>query len=410
VWCLSLGLTPQYVTGNAASGTSESRHQWPATVRFPTLGTKREPGGDVVKRRGTITGWGKCVPPVKLTNADLEQLVDTSDQWIVERTGIQERGISHVEVTDLAEVAACRALAAAGLDVEDIDLIVVATVTPEISCPSQACTLQERLGAWNAGAFDLNAACSGFVYGTSAASSMIETGVADRVLVVGAEKLHFVMDYRDRATSILFGDGAGAIVLEGSMAGDGVLAHDLGADGGQGKTMVFQTLGTRGEIARQRDPWTDRLHFEGQNVFKIAVRGMENSVRRALARAEISPEEVNLVVPHQANARIIDAATLRLGVPPERVMVNIASHGNSAAASIPMALNDALEEGRIAEGDIVVQTAFGGGVTWGSTVMRWGERTTPVGKADIELPPTDLTVFDILADNREFFAPYHADD
>jgi 3-oxoacyl-[acyl-carrier-protein] synthase-3 len=364
----------------------------------------------VVQRRGTITGWGKCVPPVKLTNADLEQLIDTSDDWIVERTGIHERGISHVEVTDMAEVAALRALAAAGLTAEDIDLIVVATVTPEITCPSQACTLQERLGASNAGAFDLNAACSGWVYGSSTASSMIEAGVAERVLLVGAEKLHYVMDYWDRGTCILFGDGAGAVVMEASTAGDGVLAHDLGADGGQGKTMTFPTLGTRGEILRERDPWTDRLHFEGQNVFKIAVRGMEGSVRRALERADISPEDVNLVVPHQANARIISAVTRRLGVPPEKVMVNIANHGNSAAASIPMALNDALEEGRIAEGDIIVQTAFGGGVTWGSTVIRWGERTTPIGKADIELPPTDLTVFDILADNRAFFAPYHAAD
>ena len=367
-------------------------------------------GGRVVKRRGTITGWGKCVPPVKLTNADLEQLIDTSDDWIVERTGIHERGISHVEVTDMAAVAAHRALAAAGLTAEDIDLIVVATVTPELTCPSQACTLQERLGASNAGAFDLNAACSGWVYGSSAASSMIEAGVAERVLLIGAEKLHYVMDYWDRATCILFGDGAGAVVMEASTAGDGVLAHDLGADGGQGKTMTFPTLGTRGEILRERDPWTDRLHFEGQNVFKIAVRGMEGSVRRALERADVSPEDVNLVVPHQANARIINAVTRRLGVPPEKVMVNIANHGNSAAASIPMALNDALEQGRIAEGDIVVQTAFGGGVTWGSTVIRWGERTTPIGKADIELPPTDLTVFDILADNRAFFAPYHAAD
>lgn len=364
----------------------------------------------MVQRRGTITGWGKCVPPVKLTNADLEKLVDTSDEWIVERTGIHERGISHVEVTDLAEVAAQRAIAAAGLTVEDIDLIIVASVTPEITCPSQACTLQDRLGAWNAGAFDINAACSGWVYGSSTASAMIEAGVADRVLLVGAEKLHFVMDYWDRATSILFGDGAGAAIMEASTAGDGVLAHDLGADGAEGKTMVIPTLGTRGEILRERDPAIDRLHFEGQNVFKIAVRGMEGSVRRALDRAGISVEDVDLVVPHQANSRIINAATRRLGVPPEKVMMNIANHGNSAAASIPMALNDALDEGRISEGDIVVQTAFGGGVTWGSTVIRWGERTTRIAKADIELPPTDLTVFEILADNRAFYAPFHADD
>jgi len=362
-----------------------------------------------MKRRATITGWGKCVPPVKLTNADLEKLVDTDNEWILERTGIVERGISHVEVTDLAEVASLRALAAAGLGVGDIDLICAATVTPEITCPSQACTLQERLGARNAAAFDLNAACSGWVYGSSAVSSMIESGVAERVLLVGAEKLHFVMDYWDRATCILFGDGAGAVVFQPSAEGDGVLAHDLGADGSQGKTMVFPTLGTRGEINRVRNPVEDRLHFEGRNVFKIAVRGMESSVLRALDRAGLTADDVDLVIPHQANARIIEAAVRRLGLPPEKVMVNIATHGNSAAASIPMALADALEEQRIGPGSVVVQTAFGGGVTWGSTVIRWGERTVALDKTDAELPATDLSVFDILADNREFFAPFHAD-
>ncbi len=363
-----------------------------------------------MKRRATITGWGKCVPPVKLTNADLEKLVDTDNDWIVERTGIVERGIAHVEVTDMAEVAAHHALAAAGLGVGDIDLICVASVTPEITCPSQACTLQERLGARNAAAFDLNAACSGWVYGSSTASSLIESGVAEKVLLVGAEKLHFVMDYWDRATCILFGDGAGAVVLQPSTAGDGILAHDLGADGTQGKTMVFPTLGTRGEINRVRNPVEDRLYFEGSNVFKIAVRGMQASVLRALERAGLSPAEVDLVVPHQANARIIDAAARRLGLPPEKVMVNIDTHGNSAAASIPMALADAVDQGRIEPGSVVVQTAFGGGVTWGSTVIRWGERTVALGTSDMELPATDMTVFDILADNREFFAPYHVGD
>ncbi len=363
-----------------------------------------------MKKRATITGWGKCVPPVKLTNADLEELVDTDSEWIVERTGIHERGISHVEVTDLAEVAALRAIAAAGLTVADIDLLCVATVTPEITCPSQACTLQERLGAQNSAAFDLNAACSGWVYGSSVVSSMIESGVASNVLLVGAEKLHFVMDYWDRATCILFGDGAGAVVMQPSTAGDGILAHDLGADGKQGRTMVFPTLGTRGEILRQRNPFVDRLHFEGRNVYKIAVRGMENSVRRALRRAELSPEDVDLVVPHQANERIIDAATRRLGLASDKVMVNISNHGNSAAASIPMALTDALHAGRIGPGAVVVQTAFGGGVTWGSTVIRWGERTTPINDSDVELPSTDLSVFEILAENREFFAPFHSED
>ncbi len=362
---------------------------------------------ETAKTRATITGWGKCVPPVKLTNADLEQLVDTSAQWIVDRTGIEERGISHVEVTDLAEVAGRRALAAAGLEPTDIDLLVVATVTPEITCPSNACFLQERIGAVNAAAFDLNAACSGWVYGSASVSSMIESGVAEKVLLVGAEKLHFVMDYHDRSTCILFGDGAGAAVFEASTDGDGVLSNDLGADGRAGNTMVFPSLGTRGEILRPRNAIEDRLHFEGQSIFKLAVRGMDGSVRRALKRAGIGIEDVDLVIPHQANRRIIEAAMKRLGIPDEKVMLNIATHGNSAAASIPMALADAVESGRLNPGDIVVQTAFGGGVTWGSTVIRWGQRVEALGRCDIELPATDKDVFELLADNRAFFAPYH---
>lgn len=366
--------------------------------------------GAAMKTRATITGWGKCVPPVKLTNDDLTKLVDTTDEWIVERTGIRERGISHVETTDMAEVAAHRALAAAGLDVTDIDMLIMATVTPEITCPSNACFLQERIGAVNAAAFDLNAACSGWVYGTATASSMIEAGVANRVLLVAAEKINWMLDYWDRGTCILFGDGAGAAVYEPSTSGDGVLSTDLGADGSAGKTMLISTLGTRGPVTGVRDPQEHRLHFQGQAVFKIAVRGITQSVVRALERADVDAADVALVVPHQANQRIIDAATRRLGIEPERVMVNIATHGNSAAASIPMALADAVAEGRIKPGDLVVKTAFGGGVTWGSIVMRWGDRVEPLATSDIELPPTDKTVFELLQDGRDFYAPIHVDE
>ncbi len=364
----------------------------------------------MVKRRATITGWGKCAPPVKLTNADLEQFVDTTDEWIVERTGIRERGITHVESTDMAEVAALSALAAAGLEATDIDLLVMATVTPEITCPSNACYLQERLGAVNAAAFDLNAACSGFVYGTAAVSSMIESGIANRVLLIGVEKLHFLVDYFDRAQCILFGDGAGAAVFEASTDGDGVLALDIGADGVAGNAMIFPTLGTRGELLRPRDPAVDRVHFEGQAIFKRAVRGMEGSVRRVLDRAAMSLDDVDLVIPHQANHRIIDAVVRRLGVPPEKVMINITTNGNTAAASIPMAMADALDRGRVHPGAVILQTAFGGGLTWGSSVIRWGDRVEPLQKSNVELPPCDNTAVELLADNREFFAPFHGAD
>jgi 3-oxoacyl-[acyl-carrier-protein] synthase-3 len=356
-----------------------------------------------------ITGWGKCRPPLSLTNADLEQLVDTDDAWIRERTGIESRGMCHLETTDMAEVAARHAMAAAGYSPEDLDLIVVASVTPEITCPSNACVLQERLGAVNAAAFDLNAACSGFVYGLATVSSMVSAGVAKRALLVGVEKLHFVMDYRDRNTCVLFGDGAGAVIVEPGADDAGVLAVDLGADGVIGSTMVFETLGTRGELSRERDPARNRLHFEGQAVFKIAVKGMTESVRRALERAGLSTSDVDVVVPHQANERIIRAASARLGVDDAKVVVNIAQHGNTSAASIPMALTDALDEGRITPGDTVVFTAFGGGVTWGSIVMRWGDRAHRIDSSDATLPAPTGDVFDLLAPNRAFFAELHDD-
>jgi 3-oxoacyl-[acyl-carrier-protein] synthase-3 len=357
----------------------------------------------------TITGWGKCRPPLSLTNADLEQLVDTSDEWIRERTGIESRGMCHLETTDMAEVAARHALAAAGLEPTDLDLITMATVTPEISCPSNACVLQQRLGAVNAAAFDLNAACSGFVYGLGAVSSMVRAGVVRRALLVGAEKLHFVMDYRDRNTCVLFGDGAGAVIIEACDDGTGVLAVDLGADGVAGSTMVFETLGTRGELRAERDPARNRLHFEGQAVFKIAVRGISDSVVRALTDAGLGVGDVDVVVPHQANERIISAAAKRLGLDTERVVLNIADHGNTSAASVPMALADAMDQGRVRPGDVVVLTAFGGGVTWGTVVVRWGERVTRLGTSDAALPAPDGDVFDLLADNRAFFAPLHCD-
>ena len=307
----------------------------------------------------------------------------------------------------MAEVAAWHALAAAGLEPTDVDQLILATVTPEITCPSNACDLQRRMGLVNAAAFDLNAACSGFVYATVVGASLVSAGVKDRVLVVGAEQLHWVMDYWDRDTCVLFGDGAGAAVLEVSESGDGLLGADLGADGVAGSTMVFESLGTRRPLIEPREPEVSRLHFEGRAVFKIAVRGIVDSVARALDRAGMGCDDVALVVPHQANERIIAAATHQLGIPADRVMLNIASHGNTSAASVPMALADAVGEGRISPADVVVMTAFGGGVTWASAVFRWGERVHAVGTSDAALPPTDASVFDLLAPNRQFFAPLH---
>ncbi|MDP6482073.1 MAG: beta-ketoacyl-ACP synthase III [Acidimicrobiales bacterium] len=361
-------------------------------------------------KRAVVTGWGKCVPPVALTNADLERLCETDNDWIVERTGIHSRRISHVEGTDLAELAGRRALASAGLEPEELDLILVATCTPELLCPSVASMIQDRLGAVNAAAFDLNAACSGFVYSTANVTGMIESGFAERVLVIGVEKLHMAMDYRDRSTCILFGDGAGATVYEATDSEVGVLSVDIGADGSKGHTMVVQAMGTRGDPYWGKSPEKTRLYFEGQAVFKIAVQGIAASAARALERAGLTADDVDLVIPHQANARIIDAAARRLDIEPERVFVNIENLGNTAAASIPMAIADAAEAGRLKPGDVVVLTAFGGGITWGSVVMKWGDRVESVGVHEGELPPTDATIWDLLESNLEFYAPLHTDE
>lgn len=349
-----------------------------------------------------ITGWGKCMPPNVLTNHDLEQIVDTNDDWITTRTGIKERRISHVEASDMAAVAGARALAAAGKTAEDLDLIIVATCSGDSIIPSTASRVQEKMGAVNAAAMDLNAACSGFVYGLVVGTNMIRGGTHKTVLLVGAEKLHFLMDFTDRTTCVLFGDGAGAVVLEPSDDSIGVLGSELGIDGTAGKFLEVPADGTQGE----RGPLSPALcgiSMEGQEVFRRAVTKMGESSVIALEKAGLGLEEVDLLIPHQANVRIIDATARRLGVDSSKVFVNIHSYGNTSAATIPVALTEALEQGRIEPGSVVAFTAFGGGLTWGSAIYRWGSRVEPLGESDAELPPVDRDTMEILQHNFDFF-------
>lgn len=353
-------------------------------------------------RTAEITGWGKCLPPNVLSNHDLEQLVDTSDEWITTRTGIKERRISHVEASELAAVAGLRALAAAGKTPEDIDLLLVATCSGDSIIPSTASVVQKRMQAWNAAAMDLNAACSGFVYGLVVGTNMIRGGTHRTVLLVGTEKLHHLMDFTDRNTCVLFGDGAGAVVLEATDGDAGLLSSDLGMDGSVGHILEVPVDGTHGD----RGPLNPRhcgITMEGQEVFKRAVTKMGESAALSLERAGVGVDEVDLLIPHQANVRIIDATARRLGLDEANVYVNIHSYGNTSAATIPVALTEALEEGRIEPGDIVVFAAFGGGLTWGSAVYRWGSRTEPLGESDAELPPTDRDTMDLLQSNFDFF-------
>lgn len=349
-----------------------------------------------------ITGWGKCLPPSVLSNHDLEQIVDTSDTWITTRTGIKERRISHVEVSDMALVASLHALAAAGKTVLDIDLIVLGTCTGDSLIPSTAAILQDKLGAFNAGAFDLNAACSGFVYSLVVASNMIKAGTHRTILVVGAEKLHFHLNFNDRSTAVLFGDAAGAIVLEASEQNAGMLASELGNDGSAAHILEIPEDGTAGD-RDSPDPALSGFSMDGPEVFRRAVTTMGDASVRVLQKAGISLDEVDLLVPHQANVRIIDATARRLGLEPAKVFVNIGSYGNTSAATIPVAMTEALEQGRIKPGDNIVLAAFGAGLSWGAAVLRWGDRVEPVAKSDAILPPTALTTMELLEPNLEFF-------
>ena len=353
-------------------------------------------------RNAEITGWGKCMPPNVLSNHDLEQLVDTSDEWITTRTGIKERRISHVEASELAAVAGLRALAAAGKSVEDVDLILVATCSGDSIIPATASVVQKRMEAWNAAAMDINAACSGFVYGLVTGTSMIRGGEYDTVLLVGTEKLHYIMDFTDRNTCVLFGDGAGAVVLEPTDEPIGVLASDLGIDGSVGHILAVPIDGTQGDRVHP-DPQMCGISMEGQEVFKRAVTKMGESAALSLEKAGLGIEDVDLLVPHQANVRIIDATARRLGLDEAKVFVNIHSYGNTSAATIPVALTEALEQGRVTPGSTVVFAAFGGGLTWGSAVYRWGSRVEPLGESDAALPPTELTTMDLLQPNFDFF-------
>ncbi len=349
-----------------------------------------------------ITGWGMCMPPNVLSNHDLEQLVETTDEWITSRTGIKERRISHVEASELAAVACHRALAAAGKTVDEVDLILVATCSGDSIIPSTASVVQKHLQAWNAAAMDLNAACSGFVYGLVVGTNMIRGGTNKVVLVVGTEKLHHIMDFTDRTTCVLFGDGAGAVVLEASDGPAGVLASDLGLDGAVGHILEVPEDGSYGD-RRPLDPRKSGISMEGQEVFRRAVVKMAESSALALDRAGLTLDDVALVIPHQANVRIIDATARRMGLDDSKMYVNIASYGNTSAATIPVALAEALEQGRIKPGDVVVFTAFGGGLTWGSVAYRWGDRVEPLEKSDVELPATDRTTLDLLQPNFDFF-------
>ncbi|PGL72994.1 beta-ketoacyl-ACP synthase III [Bacillus sp. AFS055030] len=306
-----------------------------------------------------ILGIGSYVPEKKLTNYDLEQMMDTSDEWIVSRTGIKERRIASDEqdTSDLAYEAAVEALKDADVKAEELDLILVGTVTPDKSFPSVACVIQERLGAKNAAAMDISAACAGFIYGVVTATQFVKTGTYSRILVIGAEKLTKIVNWEDRNTAVLFGDGAGAAVIGPVSEGRGILSYELGADGTGGKHLY---------------KGGDHLVMNGREVFKFAVRQMGDSCENVLKLAGLTKEEVDFLIPHQANTRIMDAARERLQLPKEKMSVIIDRHGNTSSSSIPIALVEEYKKGNVKEDDVLVLVGFGGGLTWGAIALRFG--------------------------------------
>lgn len=321
-----------------------------------------------------IIGIGSFAPEKILTNKDLEQIVDTSDEWISERTGIKVRHIvaDGENTSDIAAKAAERALKDAGLTADDIDLIVVATATPDMLFPSTACLVQNQLKAAKAAAYDLAAGCSGFMYAIVTASQFIKTGLYKHVLVIGAESLSRILDWTDRNTCVLFGDGAGAVVLGEVPEGYGILGSNLGSDGSGGDLLCLPAGGTSRPATEETV--RDRLHFvhmAGNEVFKFAVKVMGEAALNALEHAQIDTSEVDWLIPHQANIRIIQSAAKRLKMPMEKVIVNVDKYGNTSSASIPIALEEAIHDGRIKSGQVITMVGFGAGLTWASAVMRW---------------------------------------
>lgn len=325
-------------------------------------------------QRATITGTGSAVPDRVLTNHDLERMVDTSDEWVTTRTGIKERHIAgDGEFTStFATRAAEGALQMAGVRADELDQIIVATVTPDFPFPATACIVQHNLNATKAAAFDISAACSGFLYGLSLADKAIRCGAASKILVIGAEVLSRIVDWTDRNTCCLFGDGAGAVVVEAREGESGILSTHIHSDGSYWELLCQRGCGNRNPATQKT--LDDRLVYismQGNEVFKLAVRAMEEVAHEALNTNNLTVADIDLFIPHQANRRIIDAIGKRLGLDGDKVYINLERYGNTSGASIPLALDEANRSGRIKKGDLLLFDAFGGGLTWGSVVLRW---------------------------------------
>jgi 3-oxoacyl-[acyl-carrier-protein] synthase-3 len=352
-----------------------------------------------------ITGWGSGMPPAILTNEDLSTFLDTSDEWIVSRTGMKERRVSHVSAIEMATTAASRALACAGLPAGDVDLIIYGGCSNEEAVPNSASGVQVALGATRAASIDLNTACTSFLYGLCSASAMIESGMVRNAVVIGVELISRYMDWSNRNVAVLFGDGAAAVVLQATEGEEGVIGSALGCDADARQTLRVRGIGC-GYAGRNVSLGDTIWDFDGQAIFKRAVRAMTEASERVLAGAGVTAADIDLVIPHQANLRIIEAVAKYVGLPMERVMVTLHKYGNMSAATVPVSLVEALARGRVRPGSLLLMPAFGGGLTWCSVLVRWGDRVTPLAEGGIPLAPCTRTALEMVNEIRAHQDPH----
>ncbi len=350
-------------------------------------------------RHAAITGWGEALPPAILTNDDLSTFLETSDEWITQRTGMKERRVSHISAIEMATIASARALACAGLEAGEVDLIIYGGCSNEEAVPNSASGVQLALGATRAAAMDVNTACTSFLYGLSTATAMIQTGVVRNAIVIGVELISRYMDWSNRNVAVLFGDGAAAVVLQATDSEEGVIGTVLGCDAEARQSLRVRGIGC-GYANRGVSLGDTLWDFDGQVIFKRAVHGMSEAAARVLREAGISANDIDLVVPHQANLRIIEAVAKYTGVGMDRVIVTVHKYGNMSAATVPVSLVDALKEGRVKPGSLLLMPGFGGGLTFGALLVRWGQRTTPLGESSIGMPPCDRTALELVNEIR----------
>ncbi len=343
-----------------------------------------------------ITGWGKCTPPSILTNDDLSTILDTNDEWITSRTGVKERRIAHTSLSDMGAVAAQHALASANKDPKDIDAVIMATCTPQYIIPSTASIIQKKIGNNTAASFDFNSACSGFVYGLTTAYGLISSGVMKNILLVGGEKVSFFLDWSARDTAVLFGDAAGAVVIESVDTDSKLYSSKLTCDPFLGEALMLKNFGSSMKFDKNKDSYFFGISFVGQEVFKNAVKTMAKLAEEALTEANLTIDDIDLCIPHQANLRILEATARRCNFPMEKMIVNLDKYGNTSAGSIPIALTEALEENKVKPNSKMLFLAFGGGLTGAAAIIDWGSKVTSIKTSDATLPDSDKTALELI--------------